>query len=143
MSRTATAMFSLKPFTAHNKFSLGEIPAPSFHRIVFRYISVLWTRLFQKFSEILSQSIDSHIWRLCLCLRQISAHGQMLNQHANTYSSALALEMKEQFLWIAMITLRWPLRLKVIQLEQRKTQLPFIILAKNLKPILCRVIKGI
>ena len=34
-------------------------------------------------------------------------------------------------------------RLKLIQLrQQQKKQLPFIILAKNLKPILCRVIKG-
>ena len=32
--------------------------------------------------------------------------------------------------------------LKLIQLEQQKTQLPLIILAKKLKPILCRVIKG-
>ena len=30
--------------------------------------------------------------------------------------------------------------LKLIQLEQQKTQLPLIILAKNLKPIFCRVI---
>ena len=32
--------------------------------------------------------------------------------------------------------------LKLIQLKQQKTQLPLIILAKNLKLILCRVIKG-
>ena len=38
--------------------------------------------------------------------------------------------------------LRWLIGLKLIQLEQQKTQLPFIILAKNLKPILCRVIEG-
>ena len=38
--------------------------------------------------------------------------------------------------------LRWLVVLKLIQLEQQKTQLPLIILAKNLKPILCRVIKG-
>ena len=38
--------------------------------------------------------------------------------------------------------LRWLAELKLIQLEQQKTQLPFIILAKYLKPILCRVIKG-
>ena len=38
--------------------------------------------------------------------------------------------------------LRWLIRLKLIQLEQQKTQLPFIILARNLKPILSRVIKG-
>ena len=38
--------------------------------------------------------------------------------------------------------LRWLVGLKLIQLEQQKSQLPFIILAKNLKPILCRVIKG-
>ena len=35
----------------------------------------------------------------------------------------------------------WLLRLKLIQLEQQKTQLPFIILAKKLKPILCKVIQ--
>ena len=39
-------------------------------------------------------------------------------------------------------TLIWLVWLKLIQLEQQKTQLPFIILAKNLRPILCRVIKG-
>ena len=39
-------------------------------------------------------------------------------------------------------TLKWLVRLNLIQLEQQKTQPPFIILAKNLKPILCRVIKG-
>ena len=40
------------------------------------------------------------------------------------------------------VPLTWLLGLKLIQLEQQKTQLPFIILAKNLKPILCRVMKG-
>ena len=39
-------------------------------------------------------------------------------------------------------TLRWLVGLKLLKLEQQKTQLPLIILAKNLKPILCRVIKG-
>ena len=39
------------------------------------------------------------------------------------------------------LNLRWLLGLKLIQLEQQKPQLPFIILAKNLKPILCRTIK--
>ena len=38
--------------------------------------------------------------------------------------------------------LRWLVGLKLIQLEQQKMQLPFIILAKNLKSILCRVIDG-
>ena len=38
--------------------------------------------------------------------------------------------------------LRWLVELKLIQLEQQKMQLPFIILAKNLKSILCRVIEG-
>ena len=37
--------------------------------------------------------------------------------------------------------LRWLVGLKLIQLEQQKTQLPFIILAKNLKPILYRVLR--
>ena len=37
------------------------------------------------------------------------------------------------------LRLRWLVGLKLIQLEQQKTQLPFIILARNL---LCRVIKG-
>ena len=37
--------------------------------------------------------------------------------------------------------LRWLVGLKLIQLEQQKTQLPFIILAKKLKPILCKVIQ--
>ena len=41
-----------------------------------------------------------------------------------------------------IILLRWLVGLKLIQLEQQKTKLPFIILAKNLKPILRRVIKG-
>ena len=39
------------------------------------------------------------------------------------------------------LLLRWLVGLKLIQLEQQRTQLPFIILAKNLKPILCRIIK--
>ena len=38
--------------------------------------------------------------------------------------------------------LRWLVGLKLIQLERQKTQLPVITLAKNLKPILCRAIKG-
>ena len=38
--------------------------------------------------------------------------------------------------------LGWLVGLKLIQLEQQKTQLPFIILTKNLKPILYRLIKG-
>ena len=39
--------------------------------------------------------------------------------------------------------LRWLEGLKLIQLiKQKKTQLPFITLAKNLKAILCRVTKG-
>ena len=38
--------------------------------------------------------------------------------------------------------LRWLVGLKLIQLEQQKMQLPFIILAKTLKSILCRVIEG-
>ena len=42
----------------------------------------------------------------------------------------------------AKVSLRWLVGLKLIQLKQQKKQLPFIILAKNLKPILCRVIKG-
>ena len=37
--------------------------------------------------------------------------------------------------------LRWLVGLKLIELEQQKTQFPFIILTKNLKSILCRVIK--
>ena len=40
------------------------------------------------------------------------------------------------------LELRWLVGLKLIQLEQQKTQLPFIILTKNLKLILFRVIKG-
>ena len=40
------------------------------------------------------------------------------------------------------INLRWLVGLKLIQLEQQKIQLLLIILAKNLKPIPCRVIKG-
>ena len=38
--------------------------------------------------------------------------------------------------------LRWLVGLKLTWLEQQKAQLPFIIIAKNLKPILYRVIKG-
>ena len=41
-----------------------------------------------------------------------------------------------------MKILRWLVGLKLIQLKQQKTQLPLIILAKNLKPVLCRIIKG-
>ena len=37
----------------------------------------------------------------------------------------------------------WLVGLKLIQLKQQKTQLPFITLAKNLKPIVYSVIKGI
>ena len=37
--------------------------------------------------------------------------------------------------------LKWLVGLKLIKLEQQKTQLPFVILAKNLKPTLCRVVK--
>ena len=43
---------------------------------------------------------------------------------------------------LAKRKLRWLVGLKLIQLEQQKTQLSFIILAKKLKPILCRVTKG-
>ena len=39
--------------------------------------------------------------------------------------------------------LRWLVGLNLIQLEQQKTQLPFIILAKKLRPILCRVVTGV
>ena len=42
----------------------------------------------------------------------------------------------------AELLLRWLVGLKLTQLEQQKTQLTFIILAKNLKLILCMVIKG-
>ena len=42
----------------------------------------------------------------------------------------------------AVLDLRWLVRLKLIQLDLQKTQLPFFILAKNLKLILSRVIKG-
>ena len=62
------------------------------------------------------------------------------------FSSAAMRDALVQSLIIAEgsldFALRWLLGLKLIQLEQQKTQLPFIILAKNLKPILCRVIKG-
>ena len=44
--------------------------------------------------------------------------------------------------WLDLGKLKWLVGLKLIQLEQQKTQLPFIILAKNVKPIICRVIKG-
>ena len=37
--------------------------------------------------------------------------------------------------------LRWLVGLKLVKLKQQKTQ-PLIILAKNLKPLPCRVIKG-
>ena len=40
------------------------------------------------------------------------------------------------------VGLKWLVGIKLIQLEQQKTQLPVTILAKNLKPILCRAIKG-
>ena len=38
--------------------------------------------------------------------------------------------------------LRWLVGLTLTQFEQQKTMLPLIILAKNLKPMPCRVIKG-
>ena len=37
--------------------------------------------------------------------------------------------------------LRWLLALKLMQLEQQKAQLRLSILAKNLKPMLCRIKK--
>ena len=40
------------------------------------------------------------------------------------------------------LQLRWLVGLKLMQLEQQKTQLPFIILVKKLKPVLCMVITG-
>ena len=40
------------------------------------------------------------------------------------------------------VYLRWLVELELIQLEQQKTQLPFITSAKKLKLILYRVIKG-
>ena len=43
---------------------------------------------------------------------------------------------------IPLMPLRWLVELKLIQLEQQKTQLPLIILEKNVKPILCKVVKG-
>ena len=43
---------------------------------------------------------------------------------------------------VCVVTLRWLVGLKLIRLEQQKTQLPLITLAKNLKPMLRRVIKG-
>ena len=43
---------------------------------------------------------------------------------------------------VCVVTLRWLVGLKLMQLEQQKTQLPLIILAKNLKPMLRRIIKG-
>ena len=48
--------------------------------------------------------------------------------------------LEKQFSWKLMLSLL--VGLKLIQLKQQKTQLPFIILAKNLKPIICRVMKG-
>ena len=44
--------------------------------------------------------------------------------------------------FVLSVTLRWLVGLKLIQLEQQKTKLPLITLAKNLKPTLCRVIEG-
>ena len=44
--------------------------------------------------------------------------------------------------YILRTCLRWLVGLNLIQLEQQKTQLPLIVLAKNLKLILCRVLKG-
>ena len=49
----------------------------------------------------------------------------------------------EYFVQIHILSvLQWLVGLKPIQLEQQKTQVPLIILAKNLKPIVCRVIKS-
>ena len=44
--------------------------------------------------------------------------------------------------YILRTCLRWLVGLNLIQLEQQKMQLPLIVLAKNLKLILCRVLKG-
>ena len=41
-----------------------------------------------------------------------------------------------------IISVRWLVGLKQIQLEQQNTQLPLIILGKNLKLILWRIKKG-
>ena len=43
---------------------------------------------------------------------------------------------RKQIILLGDFKLRWLVGLKLIQLEQQKTQLPFIILAKKLKPTL-------
>ena len=57
----------------------------------------------------------------------------------------LYVNYREKYLYVitfAKDLLRWFAGLNPIQLEQQKTQLALIILAKNLKPILSRVTKN-
>ena len=55
--------------------------------------------------------------------------------------NSLSLTSKYSILFLFSSESRWFVGLKLIQLKQQKTQLSHIILAKNLKPVLCRVIK--
>ena len=55
--------------------------------------------------------------------------------------NSLSLTSKYLILFSFSSESRWFVGLKLIQPEQQKTQLSHIILAKNLKPVLCRVIK--
>ena len=55
--------------------------------------------------------------------------------------NSLSLTSKYSILFSFSSESKWFVGLKLIQLEQQKTQLSHIILAKNLKPVLCRVIK--
>ena len=81
-----------------------------------------------------------------------------IKQKFNLHSTLMITKMKKLFFhffitfslvhspsWIRSFrynNLRWLVGLKLIQIEQQKAQLPLIILAKYLKPILCRIIKG-
>ena len=51
-------------------------------------------------------------------------------------SKNIETQEESRYFFINYQRLRWLVGLKPIQPERQKTQLPFIILAKNLKPIL-------
>ena len=68
--------------------------------------------------------------------------GNCINKgEVNLYFFYVEVHWSYLYFYVLMVaSIRWLVGLKQIQLEQQKT-LPFIILAKNSKPILCRVIK--
>ena len=59
------------------------------------------------------------------------------------FEHGLNIKFKSLLFKTSFAVLRWLVGLKMLLLEQQKAQLSLIILEKNLKPILCRVIKAI